>query len=94
MDGFWVLQLRWMALVFSGPCVLRVFSSVETCGEVFVPRGVAHDMHPLAIAKQVNGLVITNAYAGALAIQLPLADHSAYHKGRTPKKPELRHQLD
>jgi hypothetical protein len=40
---------------------------------------MTYDMHPGTIAKQIDGLVITDACAGALAmaIQLPLADHLA-----------------
>jgi hypothetical protein len=40
---------------------------------------MSYDMHPCAIAKQIDGLVVADACAGALtmAIQLTLADHLA-----------------
>jgi hypothetical protein len=40
---------------------------------------MSYDMHPSAIAKQVNGLVVADACAGALTmpIELPFADHLA-----------------
>ncbi len=40
---------------------------------------MSDNMHPGAVAQQVNGLVITNACAGALPmpIELPFADHLA-----------------
>jgi hypothetical protein len=40
---------------------------------------MTYDMHPGAVPQQVDGLVITNACAGALTmpIQLAFADHLA-----------------
>ena len=83
--AIWVIDLRQFANITTGKCkrciayTRSLLHRIVWIDTVCRTRRMSYDMHPSTIAKQVNGLVVANACAGALTmpIELSFADHLA-----------------
>jgi hypothetical protein len=72
----WIIDLRQFSNITTGKCkrciacTRSLLHRIVWIDTVCRARCVSYDMHPRAIAKEIDRLVITNACAGALTMPI------------------------